>query len=96
MATSTKSTGRARSAPARGAPARKPAARKPTAKTVKFTETEAKPSVAARMWMALAHVAGGAARALGPEDLSKEERRDGLPFFIVLLAVAGAVVEVPD
>lgn len=45
------------------------------------------------MWMGLAHVTGGAARALGPETLSKEERRDGLPFFLVLLAVAGAVVE---
>nr|WP_244857867.1 DNA translocase FtsK [Agromyces archimandritae] len=43
--------------------------------------------------MGLAHLTGGAARALGPETLQKEERRDGGPFFIVLLAVAGAVVE---
>ncbi|KGJ76477.1 cell division protein FtsK [Cryobacterium roopkundense] len=93
MATSTKSTGRPRSTPARGAPARKPAAKTPTAKTVKFTETEVKPSMGARMWMGLAHVTGGAARALGPEQLSKAERRDGLPFFLVLLAIAGAVVE---
>lgn len=43
--------------------------------------------------MGLAHVTGAAARALGPETLAKEERRDGLPFFIVLLAITGAVVE---
>ena len=93
MATSTKSNGRARSTPARGTPARKPAARTAAQKTVKFTAVEVKPSLFVRSWMALAHVTGGAARALGPEKLSKEERRDGLPFFLVLLSVAGAVIE---
>lgn len=60
---------------------------------MRFTETEVKPSVGTRIWTGLAHVTGGAARALGPEKLSKDERRDGLPFFLVLLAIAGAVVE---
>jgi S-DNA-T family DNA segregation ATPase FtsK/SpoIIIE len=45
------------------------------------------------MWMGLAHLTGGAARALSPEELSKDERRDGLPFFLVLLSIAGAVIE---
>src|SRR6478736_1241895 len=108
MATSTKATGRARATPSsRGGAAKPPAktqAKTPTkaaprastrtsAQTLKFSEVEEKPSMLVRAWMGLAHVAGGAARALGPEQLAKEERRDGLPFFIVLLAVAGAVIE---
>ncbi|MDJ0324019.1 DNA translocase FtsK [Cryobacterium sp. PH31-AA6] len=93
MATSTKSTGRARTAPARGTTARKPAQKTQAQKTVKFTSGDPGPGLFVRFWMALAHVTGGAARALGPEKLSKDERRDGLPFFLVLLAIAGAVVE---
>jgi S-DNA-T family DNA segregation ATPase FtsK/SpoIIIE len=43
--------------------------------------------------MGLAHGTGGLFRAFGPETLEKEQRRDGLPFLVVLLAIAGAVVE---
>ncbi|HEU0256759.1 MAG TPA: DNA translocase FtsK 4TM domain-containing protein, partial [Microbacteriaceae bacterium] len=43
-------------------------------------------------WLATAHGVGALARTLGPE-MPAEERRDGLPFALVLLAVAGAVVE---
>lgn len=94
MATSTKAKGGARSN-ARTTSTRKPAAAKSTtsAKTLKFTEVESGPNPLARAWMGLAHIVGGAARALGPEKLAKDERRDGLPFFIVLLAVGGAIVE---
>ncbi|TFD69899.1 FtsK/SpoIIIE family DNA translocase [Cryobacterium gelidum] len=97
MATSTKSSGRARTPATKGVPARKPATRGAGAtaaqKTVKFTAVDVKPSLGARAWMGLAHLTGGAARALGPEKLSKDERRDGLPFFLVLLAISGAIVE---
>ncbi len=100
MATSTKSNGRASGATGRGSSAR-------TAPTKKLPAAGARgssgakrqpaapdgPSLLVRAWMGLAHLTGGAARALGPETLQKEERRDGLPFFIILLAIAGAVVE---
>ena len=43
--------------------------------------------------MGLAHLTGGAFRVLGKETLAKEERRDGVPFLIVVLAVIGAIVE---
>ncbi|QDZ13513.1 FtsK/SpoIIIE family DNA translocase [Humibacter ginsenosidimutans] len=91
MATSTKSTSRAR---ARGtSTARTPTRQTATQKTKVLPAPEPKRGILVKAWLGLAHVVGGAARAFGPEKLAKEERRDGLPFFIVLLAVAGAVVE---
>lgn len=47
----------------------------------------------ASLWMGLAHITGGAFRVLGRETLAKDERRDGVPFLIVVLAIIGAVVE---
>lgn len=107
MATTSKSSSRGRSTSARGgassarkAPAKTTTAknatakttRLPTAKTVAYP-TEPSENVFVKMWMGLAHLAGGTARAFGPERFAKEERRDGVPFLILLLAIAGMVVE---
>jgi S-DNA-T family DNA segregation ATPase FtsK/SpoIIIE len=43
--------------------------------------------------MGMAHIVGGAARLFGRETLAKDERRDGIPFLLIVLAVAGAIVE---
>lgn len=93
MATSTKSNARAGGSGRGGSSARKPASKTAAQKTVAYPAADAAPSPLVRAWMGLAHLTGGLFRALGPEKLSKEERRDGFPFFLVLLAVAGAVVE---
>ena len=41
----------------------------------------------------MAHLTGGMFRVLGRETLATDERRDGVPFFIVVLAIIGAIVE---
>ncbi len=59
----------------------------------KYIDEDEKAPVLARMWLGLAHGVGGMFRAFGPENLEKDQRRDGLPFLLVLLACVGAVVE---
>lgn len=54
---------------------------------------EAETGILTKAWMGLAHATGAAFRVLGRETLAKDERRDGVPFFIVVLAIIGAVVE---
>lgn len=59
----------------------------------KYVDEPDKPPVMVRAWTGLAHGVGGLFRAFGLETLEKDQRRDGFPFLLVLLAVAGAVNE---
>ncbi|MCR2828290.1 DNA translocase FtsK, partial [Microbacterium sp. zg.Y909] len=77
-------------APAKGSSSR---ARKPAPAPKRYVDEPEKPPVVVRAWMGLAHATGGLFRAFGPETLEKDQRRDGFPFLLVLMAVAGSVVE---
>jgi S-DNA-T family DNA segregation ATPase FtsK/SpoIIIE len=98
MATGTRSNSRARGGNNRTAATTKLApGRSRTAPTKRLPAAKAVPQpehgILASAYLGLAHIAGGAARVLGKETLEKDQRRDGLPFFLLILSVAGAIVE---
>jgi len=43
------------------------------------------------IYMFFAHAVGAGARALSPDKIAREDRRDGLPFFLFLLGIIGAI-----
>ncbi|GEK85150.1 FtsK/SpoIIIE family DNA translocase [Microbacterium aerolatum] len=59
----------------------------------KYIDEVDRPPLVVRAWTGLAHGVGGLFRAFGPEALEKDQRRDGFPFLLVILACLGAVDE---
>lgn len=78
-----------------GMATRKPAPKSSTRPSASRTRRPASggnpQNLATRIYMVLAHAVGAAARALSPDQIAKEDRRDGIPFFMFLLGIAGAI-----
>ncbi|GGH46363.1 FtsK/SpoIIIE family DNA translocase [Microbacterium album] len=90
--TSTKSSGTSSRA-SKGEAANGSRARKKADPAPQPYFSEDRPPIAVRAWNGLGHAVGGLFRAFGPETLEKDQRRDGFPLLLVLLAIAGAVTE---
>ena len=50
------------------------------------------PGILSRMWMGLAHGAGATFRIFMTNTVSPDERRDGLPFALIVFAIVGAQI----
>lgn len=97
MAGGTKSTTRSRaSSSSRGSGTRAPSRTQATTKKLPQaapTPVFREQSPLVTFWLAMAHGVGAMFRLLGKETLEKDQRRDGFPFLLFVLAIAGAVVE---
>jgi S-DNA-T family DNA segregation ATPase FtsK/SpoIIIE len=93
MARSTTKTSRASEKTSSRAKGQTAPTKKIPAAPKKYIDDVDKPSLAVRAWTGLAHGVGGLFRAFGPEVLEKDQRRDGFPFLLVILACLGAVDE---
>jgi S-DNA-T family DNA segregation ATPase FtsK/SpoIIIE len=79
--------------PRKPAPKRKPAtsgSRQPARQNSAPSGANGFVRILVSIYLGLAHVVGAGARALSPDKIAKEDRRDGLPFFLFILGLAGA------
>lgn len=74
-----------------GVPAARTGARPASARPAQTVRPQGFLGGLASVYMFFAHAIGAGARALSPDKMQPEERRDGLPFFIFLLSISGAV-----
>ena len=91
MARAASSSG-AKRTPAAKRPAAASAAKRVPKNEVVTPKATGGPNALQTAWLIVAGWVGSAFRLLGQEDLPKEDRRDGVPFAIVLFAVAGIIV----
>ena len=80
--------------PRKPAPKRKPAARaprQPARSQASSSGANGFVRAVVVVYMFFAHAVGAAARSLSPDKIAKEDRRDGLPFFLFVLGISGAV-----
>ncbi len=73
--------------------ARKAAPTRPLPRATVRPERLAGPNIFANIWMGLAHATGATFRLFLANKVDKDDRRDGLPFFLIVLALIGATVE---
>jgi S-DNA-T family DNA segregation ATPase FtsK/SpoIIIE len=79
--------------PRKPAPKRKPAtsgSRQPARQNSAPSGANGFVRILVAIYLGLAHMVGAGARALSPDKIAKEDRRDGLPFFLFILGLAGA------
>ena len=73
--------------------ARKAAPTRPLPRATARPVRPAGPNFFVVIWMGLAHAAGATFRLFLSDKVEKDDRRDGLPFFLLVLAGVGATVE---